>query len=360
MLKTDDLSPENETPAEASLRELLAQVPSIRIKEIVREFLAGPHGPDLLVQIMVAGHRRTLVCEYQDSGQPRFVRTALLQLRDYIAHSGKNMTPMLIAPYLSPETRALCRKQDVSYLDLEGNARLALDDVFIERTVATKPPAERRTLRSLFKPKAARVLKVLLRDPPQPWRVAELATAARVSLGHVSSVRTGLLNREWARASEDGLVISQPGELLDAWRNAYEAPSGRRIGFYTTLHGAAFEEAARRVLSADRKIGRATFASFSAGHWLAPYGRTGTQYFYADAAGLEKLQQTLKLSSTAKGENVAVTVPLDEGLFLDTVEPITGAVCTSLIQTYLDLATAGERGGEAAEHLRTTRLPWAK
>ena len=56
-----------------------------------------------------------------------------------------------------------------------------------------------------------------------------------------------------------------------------------------------------------------TFASFSAAHWLAPYGRTGTQYFYADEVGLEHLQSALKLSAISKGENVVVTLLNDAG-----------------------------------------------
>ena len=67
--------------------------------------------------------------------------------------------------------------------------------------------------------------------------------------------------------------------FLDTWRDAYEQPAGKRLAFYTTLHGSAFEEAARSALSSDTGAGLAAFASFSAGHWLAPYGRTGTQYF---------------------------------------------------------------------------------
>jgi hypothetical protein len=79
--------------------EQLAQVPSIRIKEIARELPVRSDVPDFLAQILIAGHRHTLVCELKESGQPRFARTALLQLRDYIARSGKNMTtPMFIAP----------------------------------------------------------------------------------------------------------------------------------------------------------------------------------------------------------------------------------------------------------------------
>ncbi len=100
------------------------------------------------------------------------------------------------------------------------------------------------------------------------------------------------------------------------------------------------------------------WASFSAAHWLAPYGRTGTQYFYADEEGLERLQSALKLSPVGKGENVVVNVLQDDGLFRDAVEPAPGAVCTSPVQTYLDLADAGERGQEAAEHLRREKLLW--
>jgi hypothetical protein len=72
--------------------------------------------------------------------------------------------------------------------------------------------------------------------------------------------------------------------------------------------GSAFEEAARDVLGVcSAAQGKAVFASFSAAHWLAPFGRTGMQYFYADNAALERLKERLKLSFSSKGENVAVT-----------------------------------------------------
>lgn len=133
------------------------------------------------------------------------------------------MTPVLVAPFLSSVAQALCREQGVGFLDLdlEGNARLAFDAVFIERAVASKPAAERRELKSLFKPKSAQVLTVMLRDPTRSWQVAELAEAADVSLGHVSNVRSGLLDREWAQVSHQGLFLSAPDRLLDAWREAY-------------------------------------------------------------------------------------------------------------------------------------------
>ncbi|MHB8255592.1 MAG: type IV toxin-antitoxin system AbiEi family antitoxin [Acidiferrobacter sp.] len=349
-----------ESQAARALRLLLEQVPAITLLDVEHETFRSRPNVAVVAQIEVFGRRHVLVCEAMSTGQPRHVRMGLLQLRDYVMHHKQAVTPVFIAPYLSPNAQALCREQGVGFLDLEGNVRLVFDGVFIERQVANKPIAERRELRSLFKPKSAQVLRVMFRNPGRAWRVTELAHTAHVSLGHVSNVRGGLLDREWAQVSDDGLFLSEPDTLLDAWRDAYNPPSGKRLAFYTTMHGRAFEEAARGALRSDGETGLAVFASFSAAYWLAPYGRTGAQYFYADETGLERLQATLKLSAISKGENVVVIVPRDSGLFRDTVEPAPGAVCTSPVQTYLDLADAGERGREAADHLRRERLGWPK
>jgi hypothetical protein len=101
-------------------------------------------------------------------------------------------------------------------------------------------------------------------------------------------------------------------------------------------------------------------ASFSAANWIAPYARTTTQFFYAEKRGLDHIQSRMKLSSTAKGENVIITIPKDPGVFMDAYEPAPGVRCTSPIQTYLDLSKGGERGEEAAEHLRRMKLTWQK
>jgi hypothetical protein len=340
------------------LRQLLQQIP------VIERFDVQPGSPamadeiDLVAQVVVGGRRHTLVCEVKASGQPRHVRSGLLELRDYVSQRARNATPVFIAPYLSPDAQALCREQEAGFLDFEGNVRLIFGSVFIERQVASKPVAERREIRSLFKRKSAQVLRTMLGDPQRAWRVAELAEVAGVSLGHVSNVRASLLEREWARVSGEGLFLCAPDALLDAWRDAYEPPAGKRQGFYTPLHGSAFEQAVQDLAPARRPDGSIALASFSAAQWLAPYGRTGMQYFYADPAGFAHLQEGLKLAPVLKGENVAVTVLEEPGLFRDVVEPAPGIICTSPVQTYLDLAAAGERGREAADHLRQEKLIW--
>jgi len=346
-----------EQQAANALRRILEEVPAVEHLEVRNVGQEGDRAVDLIAHIDLFGRRHTLVAEVKSSGQPRHVRAALLQLKEYAQRQPEPVTPVFIAPYLSAEAQALCREYDVAFIDLEGNARLAFSTFFVSRQVASKPVPERRELRSLFKPKSAQVLRRMLRAPGRAWRVTELAEAAEVSLGHVSNVRTSLLDREWAQLSGDGVFLSDPDGLLDAWRDAYEPPIGKRLGFYTTLHGASFEDAMRKPL-ASMVGGQIALASFSAAQWLASYGRTGTHYFYADEAGLEHLRSTLGLSPSSKGENVVVTVLEEPGLFLDTVEPAPDVTCTSPVQTYLDLSNAGERGREAADHLRQERLQW--
>lgn len=357
MLKTVD-PVKLEHRAEEALRRLLAAVPAIEHLDVPMPVEVGDRGIDLTIRVGVAGHDYTLVCEIRSSGQPRHVRVALLQLRDHVQRRGDHAIPVFIAPHLSAAAQALCREYDVGFIDLEGNARLVFGGVFIDRQVASKPTVERRELRSLFKPKSAQVLRLMLREPERAWRVAELGESAGVSLGHASNVRASLLDREWAQLASDGVFLSDPDALLDAWRESYQPPVGKRLGFYTTLHGASFENVVRELQSAPAEDGRLALASFSAAQWLAPYGRTGTQYFYTDEPGCERLRAALNLSPASKGENLMVTVLEEPGVFRDMVEPAPGVLCTSPVQTYLDLCNAGERGREAAEHLRRARLQW--
>jgi hypothetical protein len=342
------------------LSALLKQVPVIDADSVHTEARPWDGRFDFVAQLKSGGEQQTLVCEVKANGQPRYVRTAVLSLREWVNRSDQSAVPVLIAPYLSAEAQAICREYDVGFLDMEGNCRLIFDGIFIERTVATKPSIQRRELKSLFTPKSAQVLRAMLRDPARQWRVTDLSQAAAVSVGHVSNIRTALIDKEWAAIGEHGLFLTNPDPLLDTWSSAYE-PAGERIGFYTTLHGAAFDEAGHIAFEQMKSTGGwGMFASFSAARWHAPYARTGTQFFYANSEGIEVLKRLLKLSSTAKGENVIITRMDDDDLLRDTDEPAPGMLCTSPVQTYLDLAVAGERGREAADHLRREKLTWTK
>lgn len=346
---------------EKLLRELLGRVPSLKLVSLQREAGISPGSSeraDLLAQVRAGNRKWTLLVEEKRIGQPREVRLAVLQLEHHLKQLPGNVPRygVLLAPFLSAESARLCTEAGVGYADLAGNARLSFDQVFIEQHGADNPFQVKRHLRSLFTAKAGRVLRVLLTPPLRAWKVTELQAAAGVSLGQVSNVRKLLLDREWAVVSDAGLRLSKPEELARAWQSAYEPRPQNRETAYTLLHGEALEDAMRLALAEAGRGVHAVLASYSAARWFAPYARQATQFFYADKQGAEILKRRLQLQPVSRGENVVLLEPREDDVFAGRVEAAPGIWCSGLVQTWLDLSVAGERGGEAAEHLMREKL----
>ncbi|KAF1021809.1 MAG: hypothetical protein GAK37_03425 [Pseudomonas sp.] len=219
MLKLGNTMNELESRAIAALRKLLGPLPGVDINRVETSASAS-----FTLYLHTGGAPHTLLCEMKTSGQPRFVRTGILELRNRRLETGTDATPVLIAPYLSPAARELCRENRVGFIDLEGNAWITFKSVSIDHRVPDKPIASRKGLKSLFRPKSLQMIQVMLRDPSRQWRVAQLAQAAGISLGHAINVRTGLLNQEWAQTGSEGFYLCDPQALLDAWAHTYEPP----------------------------------------------------------------------------------------------------------------------------------------
>ncbi|MXZ36597.1 MAG: hypothetical protein F4Z21_15675 [Acidobacteria bacterium] len=358
-----------ETRAVDAIRDLIGHVPGVEIDSVEHESKVGrAFRVDGLIGLSYFGERYVLVVEVKSNGAPRFVRAGVYQLESRVARmrrsaeasDGRCLIPMLVSPYLSPQSRAICTDHDVAYLDLIGNARLTFDTVYIERAVADKPSTETRALRSIFRPKAAAVLRVLLRDPDRTWRVADLAAQAHASYGHVSNVRKALLEREWLEVRDDGAALLRPEALLQTWRESYRHPPGRFITGYTHLHGRELDERLRGKLNPYPELPRAIYSLHSAAQWFAPFGRSGTHTFYTDEPGARMLKEELKLTPAAAGANVMLQVTTDESLFDDASEPVPKLFCTSPVVTYLDLWNGNDRDREAAEHLAGEFFQWLK
>ena len=130
-MKATLMSNELGTRAMEALKAVLHQVSTIELKgmEIIPPQAGRP--ADFQVQIGVLGHDHTLTCKVTDSGDTRVVRKALRELHELAEKSSGNTTPVFIAPYLSPEARALCTETKTGFVDLQDNARLVLGEVFI-------------------------------------------------------------------------------------------------------------------------------------------------------------------------------------------------------------------------------------
>lgn len=308
--------------------------------------------PDLTVSLLVDGRPWTLLVEMKAAGEPRLVRSGLAQLDRYIRSLPEQSYGVLMAPYISEESAALCIQNGFGYVDLSGNASLRFGSVYIEtRTTQRSPLQMKRGPRPLFSPKSERVLRTLLTPPIRPWKVVELSEVTKVSLGQISSVRQRLIEHEWAEASEDGLILVSPQSLAAAWKGQYKRRLVREVSGYSLLNGAALEEAVRSAQQEGEGGAEILLASFSAAKWIAPYARQGGSFFYATDNGCRTLSERLQLESAAKGSNLTIWIPQEDDVFTGRIEPAPGVWSTGLIQTWLDLGLAGERGREAAEHL---------
>jgi len=127
-MKTARKPNEMEALAAKALGDLLHQVSSIKTRDI--RFQPVHRKSSILADIDVLGRSHKLVCNVAD-GQPDDVKRALQKLRTCADHKKDDATPVLIAPYLSQQDREMCAKSRVGFVDLQGNARLMIDEVFI-------------------------------------------------------------------------------------------------------------------------------------------------------------------------------------------------------------------------------------
>jgi hypothetical protein len=142
-----DSSQSKKNRAAEALKAVLCQVSQIKLKRIDMDLPDPDLKIDILAHIDVQGHSHTLACRVRASGRPEHVRMALEELRGNAARLSANATPVFIAPRLSEQAQALCRECRACFLDLEGNARLELGEVFIGKR--SLPRTERRQPSSL-------------------------------------------------------------------------------------------------------------------------------------------------------------------------------------------------------------------
>ena len=360
MLKNDDPF-EFVEAASATVEALLARIPGIQLQTDNPSISLPDIGLDLLITVNVADvddQPIIIGIECKSNGQPRIIKKALEHLQDWAGGREKRV-PLLVAPYLPPDSRRLLIEAGCNYADLAGNARIQFEQVYIERESATVPKQIGRELRSIFMPKSALVLRALLGQVGRKWKLADLAAETGVSLGQLSNVLKALEQRDWMERKSGSNVLTNPEPLIDEWAASYAGLQGVTRQYYSTMSGKRLDSMLRGALRYDPGSASSfVLSSYSAANWISPFARQATTYLLAQRAGIKVLEERLGLQRVEKGGNVFITVPDDPGTFYGSFEPAPGFFTTSPLQTYLDLLTAGERGHEAAQHLRETTSLW--
>ncbi len=335
-----------EDEAEEVLRTFLDEITFLKAR-LKRQSAEDDSHIDFIADLQVNGIPKRLLIECKSSGEPRFVRDAVLRL-DRARHRNPDAYPVFMAPYISPEAAALCAEENIGYIDFSGNCHLSTPPLFIHKEGHPNQYLEQRPLRSLYSPKSERILRTLLalHDPKKSWTLERLAKESAVSLGLVAKVCKLLADKEWIKPDYGWSHLAKPVELLKDWAQNYSFDRNTERFFYSMDDISELE----RKLGVMAKIApkNAALASFSAASLLAPMVRYQRAYAYVMPQAMPGVISTLKLKEVTSGHNLVLLEPYDEGV-LDHRGPIKEV--TSPVQTYLDLVSSKSRGEEAAEFL---------
>lgn len=259
--------------------------------------------------------------------------------------------PLAAAVYIGPQSARILKTNGFGYIDLSGNCSIAFGNVLIEKEGKRNMRPSTRPLRSLFAPRATRVVRVLLTEPGRAWRLEELSRAAGVSLGHSHNVVRHLGDLAWVeRDDRQRIRLMKPADLLESWCESYTYRESDITSYVVP------EKVTRRFMAEVARVataeGRRYAFTLNAGLSLvAPHLRMPAVHCYLEgdpapvAAALG-----LRPATEAEG-TLHLLAPYDPGVFYGTLEK-SGLKVTSLPQLYADLASYERRGREMAEHLR--------
>ncbi|MBN2033987.1 MAG: MarR family transcriptional regulator [Deltaproteobacteria bacterium] len=310
-------------------------------------------GPDFIIS---AGEHTFLV-EFKSSSARAPLILAVTRLRERRGDMKKDVTPLLVVPFMGETGRRFCEEHEIAWLDLSGNACIKAPGLLIN--VEGKPNRFKSAGRppNLFAPKSSRIVRQLLIQPDRALNQRELSQAAGLDEGYTSRIvrrfeETGLVVRD-----EEGLLKPKnSGQLLDAWHEAYDFMKHHIIKGHVAARSG--EELLHKIASVLEKQAPGYAATGLCAAWLyTHFANFRLATFYLPNAPGDELSGLLGFREDEKGSNTWLVLPNDEGVFHGS-EVREGIRCVHAVQVYLDLKDHPERSSEAASRLRQDYLKW--
>ena len=334
-----------EREAENALKQCLDKVPFVQVGDIQKE-PGGSARIDFVLKLTASGMKQVLAVEIKRNGQPKAAREAINSLLRWLSLNA-GAYGIFMAPYIAPRTAEICRQDGIGYIDFAGNCRLTFGGVYIEQRGNPNPLSEKRDLRSLYSPKAARILRVILNNPRKNWKMQDLAREAEVSLGQAANVKKLLDSRELIEKAEEGFTLREPFSLLSEWSQNYVFRKNRTRDFYSLKSIPDIEAEIAEVCERNKITYALTGFSGAARFTSAVRYQRAMAFVDAEEDQLLKLFEFKEVSS---GANVTLLMPYDAGVYYG-VTTKEGIRVVSPVQLYLDLMGFKGRGEEAANAL---------
>jgi hypothetical protein len=293
----------------------------------------------------------SLLVEAKSTFAPRDAEQLFSGVARQLRNLNSNYPILVVAPWLSERTQEVLTKEDINYLDLTGNVRIALNypPVFITHKGASRNPAPSpRAPARLKGPKAGRLARLLI-DVAPPYGVSEIAVATGLAPGYVSRLLTSLDDDALIERAQRGQVVSvNISQLLRRWTQTYDVFKSNEASSFVAPQGP--EEVLGRLTSLPSSSPTvAVTGSFSAVRF-APVAAPSLLVLYCSEP--DTLAKELQLLPADRGSNVALLRPFDPVVWERTTEE-SGVKYAAVSQTAADCLTGNGRMPAEGDALTT-------
>jgi hypothetical protein len=324
---------------EDCLGSVLERVPRLRPEKGL-----APGFPGLAFQV----GKTKLLLEYQSIVQPNDIPRLIHRLQEHLSAQTEPAYGVVAADFLSETSIERLWNAGLGALDRSGNCRLAFGSTYIEQSGRPNLFRSVKESKSLFAPKAQRILRVLLSPPLRPWSGTQLAQACDVSPGLVTIIRKALLDRELAVGNWSSIYIQDPRKVLREWASVDRWVARTRVLEFSSIFP---KQEILQVLYEQYGNKQLAFTQWTAANLRRPATESGIISAYVSEEPTENFVKTALFGRPVdRNGNIRLILPKDPGVFLavQTVHRLP-LVCDP--QIWLDLQGAGNRAEEQATEL---------
>jgi hypothetical protein len=324
------------------LRRILATDWSVRRARLPR-FVAWE--PDAVLEIRAPGGTRGRLAV---AVQPRLYPRDVLSQRPLWRSLAERMPVLILTSVLTPRTREVLDKAELSYADAAGALRLIMPQpaVSIEHWTEARrrPPPERRELQSLRTAAAGRGVRALC-DLRPPYGVRDFASRAGLSPASASRLfdlldREALIERDSPRSPVR--KVEWAG-LLRRWADDYSFAKSNRVE--AVLEPRGLPALLRKLASYPPAY---AVTGSQAAYRLEPIAPTRLAMLFVDDA--RRAIKELELRPTDAGANVLLAEPFDAVVF-ERTQSADGVRYAAPSQVVADLLNGPGRSPQEAEAL---------
>lgn len=346
------------------LRELFDNIGAlIGVQDISFERVEPPDDRvDFAARLSIGGKELHVVGVIKTIGEPWAVRSTVHRLREY-HQSRPEHAPLLVAPFIGPGGRELCKENGIGYIDLSGNCFLEGNGIYVDKIAGGNRFRQPKRAKALFSDKASLVVRSVLERVGQPHGVRELSRQLGVSPAWTSQVLSAMVKAGYAARANRETYVSRPSDLLRDWAESYDFLRRNDVSPFFCDSPTPQDLIARIASLNGAGQMRYALTLHAAASLVAPFAEFHEVHVYVDPSPdpreTERLwMEELDLEKVDRGGNIYLVRPYYKQSVFYGVRQINGVSVVSDIQLYVDLYNFPMRGREQAEHLMRERLSY--